>query len=202
MKKTNLILTLAAIAFAACAGFFAYKNSELKQEITSLESQLEEASNKEETGSGGAYIDTDDTAEKAAIEDLLYRYVDTLTHCGGDLTYGQTPAVASFLTDNAILESLKEFSPYTDFTDEDVEKVRELSESVERAETGYSFDHDVYVKTSDETSADAVIIYEGTYNNGYIDTVASYVGGVLEFKLVKDDTDGWLIDETIKELLF
>lgn len=201
MKKIVVVFVLAAAALAASTGFFAYRNSLLQQEIASLESQLEEALNKTDQDTGGTYVDTDDTVEKAAIEDFLYRYVDTLTHCGGDLTYGQAPAVASFLTDNGILEALKEFSPYTDFSDEDIAKVRELSESSERVETGYSFDHDVYVKLSGNT-AEAVIIYEGTYTNGYIDTVASYVGGVLEFKLIKDDTNGWLIDETTKELLF
>ena len=200
MKKAIIVFAIIAAGFAASTGYFAYQNDRLNEEIADLKDRLEKSDDDIQV-SDGNYVDTDDTAQKAAIEDLLVRYVEKLTHSGGDLTYGQAPSVASFLTDNGILEALKEYAPYTTFTDDDVAKVRELEAQYGEVDTDFTFDHETYVKLN-ENEASAVFIYEGTYENGHSDTVISYVGGVLEFDLVKDDTNGWLIDSTTKELLF
>lgn len=201
MKKIIAVFLVIAAVLSSGVGVLAYKNHSMKKEITDLKEQLEEALNKKDTSKSEFTDDTDDAAEKGKIEDILYRYVDTLTHCGGDLKYGQTPAVADFLTDKAIMESLTEYSPYTVYTDEDIKKVRELNETNKRIENAFTFDSERYVKLSGD-KARAVIIYEGTFSNGYIDTIASYVGGVLEFDMIKNEDGSWLIDETVKELLF
>lgn len=210
MKKAIAFILIVGVLGVLCLFLF-WQSADYRTQISVLEKNIDElqerldalrsANTDADTGGTQSSL-ADEAFEKERVEDTINGYLDALYHSKSDTKYGQVIYVADYLTDNGIYDFLEDSAWASAYGDDNIEEIRREAENAQPIDHRFAFSANIYTKMDAAlTSCRALIWYTGSYEEGISESV-SLSEGVFEFKLIKDENDTWLIDETVKKMIF